>query len=496
VETAVLQDGRRLGTFRPAPVVLRRSNRDDARRALPIGLMDGAARQRYALNVQRDAGNRAMSGVAAQVVQRDAPGPNALDLAPNPYATTERGGGAVTELAGNPYAVENDPVTLTNPRFVGEPRLEKIAEGGPPLSKKDSGRAVKAVQEALIDLGFELVQHERDGNFGAETQTAIKSFRSRRSIPGDQLTARALGELDRTAPKPGKTEEHYFDYERLFADGYLDVTLAVGFDENGAHATMISEARAWMKARGFQAMPGEAGKPEEFRLRRNVTYPTRSGDRITREVIVRIKLVPPGPGAKGQYAQGLSDSEIAIYSGHARRGIGPDFDEDKSAKENFVIGVSSALHAAGRVIAPTKVEQSHYVFDKKNDLEQMTKDKKFDKEKYRIWLFEACTTIAYFDELRGGILPDKVDRTNLDLIGTRRPAPLLTEMASSLAMLDGILAAKTIEQVTASMDQAGRDIANAMTNVSDADRKELLDMTQNLNVHEGAGDNPIAPAAP
>lgn len=483
---------------RPSPAPFPRSlarslGRDGASPALPLALMDGGTRQRYANSVQRTAGNGAMSQVARRTVQRDTPAPSEWDIAPNPYATTEKGGGAVTELAGNPYAVENEPVTLSNPRFMGEPRLEKIAAGGPPLNNKDTGRTVKAVQGALIDLGFELVQHEKDGDFGPETQTAIKNFRQRRSIPGDQLTARALGELDRTAPKPGKQEEHYFDYERLFEDGYLDVTLAVGFDENGAHTKMIEEAREWMKARGFQGLPVEEGKPEEFRLRRNVTYPTRGGDRTTREIIVRAKLVPPGPGAKGQYAQGLKDSEIAIYNGHARRGIGPDFDKDKSAAENFVIGINSALHKAGRAVSPTKVEQSHYVVDKKNDLEEMTKSGAFDKEKYRIWLFEACTTIAYFDELRGGILPEKMDRTNLDLMGTRIPAPLITEMASSLAMLDGILGAKTIEAITASMDKAGEDVANAMTNITEKDRKELIKMTKNLNVHEGAGDNPIAP---
>ncbi|MEO5703811.1 MAG: hypothetical protein ABIZ52_00395, partial [Candidatus Limnocylindrales bacterium] len=189
-------------------------------------------------------------------------------------------------------------------------------------------------------------------------------------------------------------------------------------------------------------------------------------------------------------------SEIAIYTGHARRGIGPDFDKDKSAQENFVIGINSALHAAGRAVAPTKVEQAHYVTEKQNDLEQMTKSGAFDKEKYRVWLFEACTTIAYFDELRGGILPDTIDRSNLDLIGTRQPAPLDTEMQSSLAMIDGILAAKTIEQVTAAMDAAGVKAARAVTGYSDADRREIAKYATNLNVHEGAGDNPIAPAAP
>lgn len=461
--------------------------------AMPIALMDGATRQRYAAGIQRTAGNGAMSRVANPRVQRDTPAASEWDIAPNPYATTQKGGGAKTEIAGNPYASENDPVTLSNARFVGDQRLEGIAAGGPALNNADKGRTVKAIQQALIDLGFELVQHEKDGDFGPETQSAIKQFRDRRSIPGTDLTARSLGELDKTAPKPGAREEHFYDYERLFADGFLDVTLAVGFDENGAHTKMITDAREWMKAHGFQTMPGEVGKPEEFRLRRDVTYPTRAGDRVTREVVVRIKLVPPGPGAKGQFAQGLSDSEIAIYNGHARRGIGPDFDEDKSASENFVIGINSALHKAGRAVAPTKVEQSHYVVDKKNDLEAMTKSGAFDNEKYRVWLFEACTTIAYFDELRGGILPDSIDRTNLDLVGTRKPALLITEMASSLAMLAGILDAKTIEQISDSMDKAGEDVANAVTDMTPAERRKLVDMTKRVNVHEGAGDNPIAP---
>jgi hypothetical protein len=73
---------------------------------------------------------------------------------------------------------------------------------------------------------------------------------------------------------------------------------------------------------------------------------------------------------------------------------------------------------------------------------------------------------------------------------------LITEMASSLAMLDGILAARTVEQIASSMDKAGEDVANAMTDITDAQRKQLIDMTKNVNVHEGAGDNPIAPRSP
>jgi len=465
-----------------------------------VGGADAGSRERAAFDLQRLAGNRAIGELAVQR-QGGAAAPSEWDIGPNPYAIETPGGGAAQPgLAANPYAEETDPVTLTNARFTGEPRLAAIAAGKASLSSADNGSAMRAVQQALIDLGFEMVQHERDGQFGEETRTAIRLFRAKRGIPGEELSARALGELDSAAPPPGKIEEHYFDYERLFADGYLDVTLAIGYDEgkSKAHEGMIKEAHDWLAKRGFDAAPPEPGKPELHRLRRKVDYPTKAGNRITREVIVRVNLITPGPGAAAQYATGLADSEIAIYNGHARRGIGPDFDEDKSAAENFVIGIASALHAAGRAVEPSKIEQHHYVVNRKNDLEAMTKAGRFDKEMYRVWLFEACTTIAYFDELRGGILPASMDRSNLDLLGTRSPALLMNEMASSLAMLDGILAAQTIEGVTAAMDAAGEAAVKAIpdSEITPAERAKLLKMSKRVNVHEGAGDNPVAPSSP
>jgi peptidoglycan hydrolase-like protein with peptidoglycan-binding domain len=327
----------------------------------PIAALDRGSRERWALGLQRTAGNGSTArALARAAVQRDDGGsatatatdkPSTWDLGPNPYAIETPGGGAKRrELDANPYAEENDPVTLTNPRFAKVPQLAKIAGGKGVLSAADNGPAVKAVQQALIDLGFEMVRHGRDGSFGGETREAIGLFRRRRGMPGDQLSAKALGELDSSAPPPGAQEQHYFDFERLFEDGYLDVTMAIGYSEDNAHVRAIKTARDWLAARGFEAAPPEPGQPELFRLRREVTYPTRDGNRITREIIVRAKLISPGEGAAAQYGDALAESEIATYNGHARRGIGPDFDPDKSAKENFIIGVDSALHAAGRAI--------------------------------------------------------------------------------------------------------------------------------------------------
>jgi peptidoglycan hydrolase-like protein with peptidoglycan-binding domain len=460
---------------------------------LPFGRVDAGSRQGWTVHLQRTAGNRATTDIVRRLLQRDV-GDDLIP--PNPYVIETAGGGSRTELPANPYVGENDPVTLTNPRFTGQARLAPIAAGRSVLSAADNGPAMSAVQQALIALGFEMVRHGQDGRFGDETRDAIGQFRARRSMTGDQLSARALGELDTSAPPPGASEEHYFDYERLFADGYLDVTIAIGYDEGGSHTDSLAAVRAWMTSHGFELVPAQAGRPMQFRLRRDVTYPTSHGTRMTREVIVRANVVTPGAGAARQFGQALAESEVTLYAGHARRGIGPDFDADTSPAENFVIGVASALHAAGRAIEPSAVEQHHYVINRVNDLEQMTARGEFNREQYRVWFFNACTTLAYFDEIRGGILPASMDRSSLDLMGTRDPMPLIAEMPETLAMLDGILRADTMEQITRAMTRAGIETIMAIpdSEISAADRRALLAPMQTILIHEGAGDNPVAPA--
>jgi hypothetical protein len=107
----------------------------------PIANLDRGSRERWALGLQRSAGNRSTArALARAAVQRDDGGgsstatptdkPSAWDLGPNPYAIESPGGGAKRrELDANPYAEENDPVTLSNPRFAKVPQLAKIAGG-------------------------------------------------------------------------------------------------------------------------------------------------------------------------------------------------------------------------------------------------------------------------------------------------------------------------------------------------------------------------------
>ena len=94
----------------------------------------------------------------------------------------------------------------------------------------------------------------------------------------------------------------------------------------------------------------------QYRLRRDVTYPTTRGHPDDpRGDRPRERHHARAPARRGSTAQALADSEVTLYAGHARRGIGPDFDADTSPAENFVIGVASALHASGRAIEPSQV---------------------------------------------------------------------------------------------------------------------------------------------
>jgi peptidoglycan hydrolase-like protein with peptidoglycan-binding domain len=445
----------------------------------------------------------------------------------------------VAQREGSGEPRDEPAYALSSPRFAGQARLREIANGGPPLRRGDPMPAVKAVQTALLDLGYSLLRYKDDGRYGSETDTAIGQFRADRGVGGDGgMDAAAMRRLDQLAPAPGVQEQHYLDYSRLFADGRLDVTLAIGYDEGQTHFADLDSARSWMTAHHLKpaassgaaatqaaagAVPipgtgtpeGEAAGgqgatpapdpdaatrrgisvPETWTGVRTVTYPDHDGKRITRDITVTITLIPPGTGAKAAYAKGLNQSEVAIYSGHARRGIGPDFDADKSPYENFIIGIGSALHEAGRVQAAGAVAESHYVTSRKNDLETMRSSGAWDEEKYRVWFFSACSSIAYMDELRGGLLPDRMDRHSLDLFGTTQEIPIAGGLEPVFANLEGILNAETMEQITLEMQrstlEALRKYAESKGVTGAAADRALQPFAGQMFMREGAGDNQV-----
>ena len=217
--------------------------------------------------------------------------------------------------------------------------------------------------------------------------------------------------------------------------------------------------RAWMTSHGFALeLLGWAGN-EHWKATRAITWTGADGSQHTREVDIWINLVVPAAGAAREFRQGLSADEITIYSGHARYGSGPDFDAKDTAAENFRIGIDRAMSAAGRRTRVDVARRHGVAVDEEHDLMDMVNSGNFDADRYRVLFFNACTSLAYLDEIR-----EQVGGTqNVDVVATRRPS-MFTTLESGVAVtevqrfLEGILAAESVESVIAGLDEAQRQM--------------------------------------
>lgn len=116
--------------------------------------------------------------------------------------------GAFTELVGSKYTASSDYlrrgdilVTRTNGHTVvvlsNGPKAEPAAPEVPGLRRGDKGDDVRAMQRALLIWdGDCLLVYGADGDFGSETETALKLFQAAKGLPVtgiyDAATERAL----------------------------------------------------------------------------------------------------------------------------------------------------------------------------------------------------------------------------------------------------------------------------------------------------------------
>lgn len=400
-------------------------------------------------------------------------------------------------------ATESEPQTLTNPRFSGMEALTQILNGDiEELTRRQNGDAVQAVQQALFDMGYPLPRYLVDGRIGDETHEAIRRFREDHGLPdGTQFDSAAMSALDQSAPASGQTSGRTLDYSRLLQDNRLTITVAVGYDENGIHHSKIDEFVAFMLGMGFSGEMGEDGIGTFLKMHTFAYEDPQQGQSVQHEVEIRVRMITPStPDASGEFEQGLNDDDITIYSGHARYGTGPDFDDKESPAQNFVIGVGSALHESGVLEAPPGENASWYrghrhmerVLDQRaNDLERMTREGDFDPDQYRVWFFNACSTIHYLDELRNPDVSQGLDRENLDIIGTRSSIYGGVSMDVVRSFLTSVLSMQTMDQLMAGMQgevdqyvEEGRDQGYRM---EDSDNQFFTD---------GFGDNPTFSVQP
>lgn len=463
-------------------------------------------RQAQVLQMQRLQGNRFVSRLLSKsTLHRTAANSQGLASTPTLVAVQSMGKlviGYTNTLPGLQREDESDagsspePATLSNSRFANIEALVSIAQGGKELTRKNNGVAVQAVQQALFDMAYPLPRFRVDGKLGTETGEATRRFREDSKLPpGTAVDAPAMVELDKKAPAEGATAKKSVDYDKLLADGKLTFTVALGYDEGGFHVIATEKMLEFFKDQGFTGKVGPDGLGLFSKQATFLVSDPDTGGFKGKIVKVQIRFITPDTkDAKAEFAKGLSQDDISIYKGHARYGTGPDFDDKKSAAENFTIGVGSALHKAGKLKRPPGKDSSWYyghqkmkkVLDRrKNDLEEMQKEGKLDPKKYQVWFFNACATLHYLDELRSPALAGSKDRKNLDIIGTRNSIYTHASLEVAKAFITSILNSETLDQMMANMQGS----LDRWVDEKTAEGANLISQA-NMFFREGFGDNP------
>jgi hypothetical protein len=252
------------------------------------------------------------------------------------------------------------------------------------------------------------------------------------------------------------------NYEKLLADKKLEIGVAIGYEFNSEFADMVN----FLKSGGFTLNAGHTkfydiySRRKMYQKKKTKTDPNP----VSVEILIEVSIMYSGKdNPKSTFSDFLANKEVVLYSGHARAGHGPDFDGDDVTAQNFVIGDNSFYHRSG--VLPKTPFYNHAQIPKtqQNDLEAMSRDKKFRSGTYRAWFFNACSSKNYLDEVRGvwkknmfqgSLVRDekgnRISNNNLLFFGTRHTIrtdalPLLKELVEFHSM-DQIIKAMSAQE--------------------------------------------------
>ncbi|MFY2564120.1 L,D-transpeptidase family protein [Corallococcus terminator] len=153
---------------------------------------------------------------------------------------------------------------LANARFTGLPQLADVASGQVVLGPGSRGDGPRAVQTALLKLGFAL-HGGADGQFGPQTVRALRNFQvhARRDFPAVKptgaLDAATLRALDALAPEPGMRGQSHGTPPAVYDGQPVRVVVALRehrtflYDDEGRLMDIFPNAS------GTQATPTRAG---------------------------------------------------------------------------------------------------------------------------------------------------------------------------------------------------------------------------------------------
>ncbi|WP_223636575.1 L,D-transpeptidase family protein [Corallococcus sp. EGB] len=151
-------------------------------------------------------GTAVAAGTAAVTTPRATGGSEAAATAPGASTRpVDTVGTATVPVASGPLVRARVPAAsvLEHPRFTGSPQLADVASGATVLGTGAKGDGLRAVQGALLDMGFALYGGA-DGRYGPDTARALRNFQVHAGLRSSGvLDAATLKALEALAPAAG-----------------------------------------------------------------------------------------------------------------------------------------------------------------------------------------------------------------------------------------------------------------------------------------------------
>ncbi|MDC0712657.1 L,D-transpeptidase family protein [Stigmatella sp. ncwal1] len=169
---------------------------------------------------------------------------------------------------------------LRNKRFSGQPSLVDVLSGKGTLGSGARGTGVRALQEALLAMGFSL-PGGADGAFGKQSAKAVRNFQvhAQSAFPGVKVTggvdAATLQALDALAPAPKQTGQT----QNLPVPRYDGTPVRVVVVKN-EHRTFLFDAQGQLQGifgnavgagssptdKGLKQVSGKLGRADAYAL--------------------------------------------------------------------------------------------------------------------------------------------------------------------------------------------------------------------------------------
>ncbi len=258
-----------------------------------------------------------------------------------------------------------------------------------------------------------------------------------------------------TAGASDSAGKKYAEYDKLLADGKLEIAIGVGYDENSADVSAWGNLTWRIESMGFKKDLVTDEGVHVYRKRMTIRGKET-------EVVINAFQGRNSDKPLDKFTEAMSSSEIVIYSGHARYGSGPDFNDIKDNDQNYFIGRGY-----------TSDHKPENLYEGKSSRGLRNTD---TTQQYQIMALLGCRTKDYEAQIRKRLKGTK----NLDLLLTKDLAYWNT-LPEAIGIFVGGLT-------------KGQDVGTILKDLNQKIKGE--DVGKDLFYMPGTGDNRYQPGTP